>query len=229
MSIDNSDDLTVDELTKEKEDIFSETGLQNTALGRAVEKKREAEAEQANKRAEVVRKKILVQAAEEQGLGDDPDVEALRADVTDMSEEIEAAALVARHEREEAEIQEKIDNLENLAERARQQNQDRLAANYKQRVANLKAEHDIEDEPKSAVEALIAQPDEEPIEEEHAEALAKFREKREVRDADDELPPSAQKILYNLKNMREQARQQGNDRLEEKYDDKIEALRAEHA
>lgn len=61
-----------------------------------------------------------------------------------------------------------------------------------------------------------------------AEALAQFREKQKQREKDDELPEEAKNMLMNLKNMREQAKQQGDKEVMQKYDERIEALRAEH-
>lgn len=90
--INENDDLTVEALQRKREEPH-EHGLQDTALGEAVDERiKDAEEEQA-KRRRLVSTKILLKQTEQQGLGDD--IEALRADVHDLESEIEAEVLTA--------------------------------------------------------------------------------------------------------------------------------------
>lgn len=230
-SNDDSDELTVESLTKSKSEIFSEHGLENTTLGKAVEKQEREQERDATKRQRLVEKKILLAQAEQRGLGDDPDVEALRADIHDMSGELEADALRAQHQDDLEEARAKIDNLEGLATRADSQNQDRLAHNYRQRAASLKAEFpelEDDDEPnKYSAEALgLADDDEAEKEKEAAEALQEFKDKKERKVKDEELPEDVKARLAQYKQMRAQA---STDSLRDMYQGKIEALREEYA
>lgn len=90
--INENDDLTVEALQRKREEPH-EHGLQDTALGEAVDERIKDEEEQA-KRRRLVSTKILPKQTEQQGLGDD-DIEALRADVHDLENEIEAEVLTA--------------------------------------------------------------------------------------------------------------------------------------
>lgn len=220
------DELTVE--SRSKQDLLEEHGLENTAIGRAVEKQEREQERESSKRAALVEKKIILNQAEQQGLGSDPAVEALRADVHDLEGELEAEALRAEHEDDLEEARQKIDNLEGLAQRASSQNQDRLAANYRQRAASLKSEYpalaDDEEPNKYSAEALGKTDDSE-----DAEALQEFQEfkdKKAQREADEELPEDAKARLAQYKQMRAQA---STDSLRDMYQQKIDDLRAEHA
>lgn len=228
-SNDDSQEPTIESLTKTKSEIFSEHGLEGTALGSAAEKLEQEEQVEESQREALVRKKVLLATAEQKLGADDPDVEALRADVHDLESELEAKALRAQHEDNLEEARQKIDNLEGLAQRADSQNQDRLAHNYRERAASLKAEFDLEDDESNRydAEALVGQPD--TGDDEAAEALQEFRDRQARKEADEELPQEAQEMLSNLKNMREQAKNKGHKELIKKYDERIEALREEHA
>lgn len=227
-SDDSNDDLTVEELTKSKSDIFSEHGLQNGALADAAERKDAEEADAAEKRARLVSRKLLLEQATRELGADDPDVEALRADIHDMSEELEAEALQAEVEAEKKEAAEKIAELEALANTSG--GGPAASKSFEQKAAALRKEHGLEDEPGryDRVEALIANGEGE-ADDPDAEALQQFREKQAKREADDDLPQEARNMLMNLKNMREQAKQNGHRDLVERYSERIRALRDEHA
>ena len=152
---------------------------------------------------------------------DSPRVEALAEAVEELSEDVEAEALV--EDPEEAEARERIAELEALANTST----GTASKSFAQKAEALRAEHGLTEEPgRYEVEALADQPDTEDAE---AEALQQFRDKKAQREADEELPQEAQEMLSNLKNMREQAKQQGHKQLIERYTERIENLRAEHA
>lgn len=162
------------------------------------------------------------QAAENEVSDTDADTTAEKSEQED-----EAEALRQEHEDDLEEARAKIDNLEGLAQRADSQNQDRLARNYRERAASLKAEFDLEDDDEPGrydVEALVDTGDESE-DDEAAEALQEFREKKEQREADENLPDEAKAQLSMLKQMRSQA---STDAIREVYQGKIDDLREEH-
>lgn len=229
---DTNDDgeLTIDSLTKSKSDILSDFGLGDTALGRAAEKLEENEQQQANQREAIIRKRLLLEAAEKQLGGSDPDVEALRADIHDLSSDLEADALRAEHEGELEEVRDKIDNLEGLAQRAASQGQDRLEQNYLKRAASLKKDYpELEEEREPSlyerVEALIDDGDDDLEGDETAEALADFRDRQEVKELDENMDPADRKLLSNFKTLKSQAT---GAKTREMYEKKIKALRAKY-
>lgn len=222
------DDITVESLTKSKEDLFSEHGLEATALGNAAEKIADEQEAAAEKRPRIVSRKLLLEQAENQGLGDDPHVEALRADVNDMEQELEAEGLTAEAaEAEEQEAAEKVAELEALADMSG----GAAGESFQQKAEALRAEHGLSEEPgRYSAEALgHSEAEAEDDESAEAEALASFRDRQATREADENLPDEARNLLMNLKNMRESAKAKGSESLVEKYTERIEALRAEHA
>ena len=164
--------------------------------------------------------------AEQQGLGDDPAVEALRADVHDLEGELEAEALRAQHEDDLAEARQRVDLLEGLAQRADSQNQDRLAHNYRQRAASLKQKANLEDDDEGGRYDTGETEAEALAKDEAAEALQQFKDRKARREIDERMSDEDRKLLSNYKSLRNQV---SSDELREKYVQKIEDLRNKYA
>lgn len=214
--ISDDDELTPEGLSRDKSDLFS-----GTALGRAIEKKEEEQHEKLKKARELVEAKVALATAEREGVSD-PAVEALRDAVGDLSEDIEAEALVEN--REEIEPREKINELEALANST----DGKSSASFEQKAEALRAEHGLEEEPgRYDVEALVDEPT---TEEADAAALSAFKDRKHREAIDKELmeslPDEVANRLSDLKMMAAGAR---SEKIRQLYEDKIEDLRAEYA
>ena len=212
----NDDELTVESLTKKKEDFLTH-GLDDTALGDALDERITDEEREAAKRQKLVEKKILLTQAEKNGLDGDSDVEALRADIHDMSDDLEAEALVAEQQEEESEARKKISELEALAGSSN----GAMAKSYEEKAEALRAKHGWTEEPgKYSAEALVENKDD--LEDADAEALSAHRERKEIKEIDEQMSDEDRTLLNNLKGCRSSAR---TPKAREIYEKKIEDLR----
>ena len=188
----------------------------------AVDNQIEEQERENNKRKQLVEKKILLKQAEKAGLEDDPDVEALRASVEDLGEEIEAEAL----SQEMQEASKKLDNLEGLQVAAEQQNNDALAAKYKQKAEALKAKHpELEDDDGNRYDTGPTEA-EALKQDEAAAALEEFQDKKWIAEHDKDLPEEANHRFQDFKMLREQS---STPLLRQLYQEKMDALREKHA
>ena len=219
--ISSDDELTVEALQRKKEDLH-EHGLGDSTLTDAVDQQIEEREREDAKRKKLVEKKILLKQAEKAGLEDDPDVAALRASVEDLDEELEAEAL----SQEMQEAHKKLDSLEGLQEAAKQQNNDALAAKYRQKAEALKAKHpELEDDDGNRYDTGPTEA-EALKQDEAAAALEEFQDQKWIAEHDKDLPDEAKHRLNDFKMLREQA---STPALRQMYQKKMDALREEYA
>lgn len=214
--ISEDDELTPEGLCRDKSELFS-----GTALGDAIERKEEERHEKLTKARELVEAKVALAQADEAGV-EDSAVEALRDAVGELSEDIEAEALVEN--REEIEAREKINELEALANST----EGKSSASFEQKAEALRAEHGLEEEPgRYDVEALVDEPDTEDAE---AEALAEFQDRKHAENIDTELMENLpDEVAARLSDFKMMAAGAQSEKIREMYEEKIEAIREEYA
>lgn len=214
----DSTEPTVESLTKKKEDFLSH-GLQDTALGDAVDRKTDEKHEELARQRELVEAKVAVQQAKQAGV-EDPAVEALAQTVEELSEDTEAAALVEDPETTEA--RERIAELEALANST----EGAAGKSFEQKAAALRSKHGIEKDAPNKYSAEALGKADEDTEDPEAEALAAYQDRKTNREIDERMSDEDRKMLSNYKTVRNQA---SSEKIREKYQQKIEDLRNKYA